>query len=384
MSYLTNVECSKCGTTYDAERLIKVCLECGYPLLARYQLDLARDSLDRDEITGRPADLWRFFELLPVRDPKNIVTMGEGGTPVLKLERLGRQLNLDNLYLKDEGQNPTGSFKALGLAVAVSRAIELGVREFVIPTAGNAGGALALYAARAGIPAHVYMPQDAPFINTLEVQMAGADLHLVPGLINDAGREAAAAAVEHGWFDVSTLKEPYRLEGKKIMGYELAIAFDWRLPDVIIYPAGGGTGLIGMWKAFDELESLGWIGEARPRMVVVQSSGCAPIVKAFHEGVEEAELWENASTIAGGIRVPMAIGSRLMLDALHSSGGTAVAVDDDHILAAQSRLASMEGIFACLEGAAPIAALETLVDREWIESEERVLVFNTGTGLKHL
>jgi threonine synthase len=383
MSYLSHLECSKCGTLFDADRLIRVCFECGYPLLARYQVDKARDQLDRDELATRPSNLWRFFELLPVKDRNNIVTMGEGGTPVLKLERLGGQLGLGHLFLKDEGQNPTGSFKAMGLAVAVSRAIELGATEFVIPTAGNAGGALAAYAARAGIPAHVYMPQDAPLINTLEVQMAGADLHLVPGLINDAGREAAAAAEEHGWFDVSTLKEPYRIEGKKIMGYELAMAFDWQLPDVIIYPTGGGTGLVGMWKAFEEMESLGWIGEARPRMVVVQSSGCAPIVKAFHDGAEEAELWENASTIAGGLRVPMAIGSRIMLDSLYSSGGTAIAVDDDRILAAQSRLASSEGVFACVEGAAPIAALEALVDQKWISPEDRVLVFNTGTGLKH-
>ncbi|MGB3715409.1 MAG: threonine synthase [Candidatus Promineifilaceae bacterium] len=383
MSYLSHLECSNCGSTYDAEGLIRVCLECGYPLLARYHLDQARGRLDRDEITERRAELWRFRELLPVRDPANIVTLGEGGKPLLKLERLGKQLSLSNLYLKDEGQNPTGSFKALGLSVAVSRGVELGAGEFVIPTAGNAGGALASYAARAGVPAHVYMPQDAPLINILEVQVAGADLHLVSGLINDAGREAAAAADEHGWFDVSTLKEPYRLEGKKIMGYELAVAFDWQLPDVIIYPTGGGTGLVGMWKAFSEMEALGWIDGYRPRMVVVQSSGCAPIVKAFNEGVDEAVPWEEASTLAGGLRVPMAIGSRLILTALVESGGTAVALDDSQFRDAQFRLASTEGIFACLEGAATIAALETLVEQDWIKPEERVVVFNTGTGLKH-
>jgi threonine synthase len=331
----------------------------------------------------RRAELWRFRELLPVRDPANIVSMGEGGKPLLKLERLGQQLSLSNLYLKDEGQNPTGSFKALGLSVAVSRGVELGAGEFVIPTAGNAGGALASYAARAGVPAHVYMPQDAPLINILEVQMAGADLHLVAGLISDAGREAATAAGEHGWFDVSTLKEPYRLEGKKIMGYELAVSFDWQLPDVIIYPTGGGTGLVGMWKAFDEMEALGWIDGYRPRMVVVQSSGCAPIVKAFLEGSDEAEPWEEASTFAGGLRVPMAIGSRLILAALDESRGTAVALNDSQFHEAQIRLASTEGIFACLEGAATIAALETLVEQEWIKPDERVVVFNTGTGLKH-
>jgi threonine synthase len=382
MSYLSYLECSYCQQHHEADQLIKVCSQCGYPLLARYHLDLARDQLDRDRISRRPAGLWRFHELLPVRDAKNIVSLGEGGTPVLKLERLGGQLGLENLYLKDEGQNPTGSFKALGMSAAVSRALELGASEFVVPTAGNAGGALAAYAARAGVAAHVYMPQDAPKINILEVQMTGADLHLVPGLINDAGREAAAAAEKHGWFDVSTLKEPYRLEGKKTMGYELAIAFDWQLPDVIIYPTGGGTGLVGMWKAFEEMEDLGWIGAKRPRMVAVQSSGCAPIVKAFQDGAEEALPWEDAVTDAGGIRVPVAIGSRLMLSAIVDSEGTAVAVDDSQIREAQRRLASTEGVFACLEGAAPIAALESLVEQEWLGREERVLVFDTGTGLK--
>jgi threonine synthase len=382
MNFLSHLECSKCGVTFDAEQLIRVCLECGYPLLARYHIDRAAQALDKEQVASRPDGIWRFSELLPVRDPANIVTLGEGDTPVLSLDRLGNQLGLENLFLKDEGQNPTGSFKALGLAVAVSRAKELGASEFVIPTAGNAGGALAAYAARAGIPAHVYMPEDAPVINAREVQMTGADLQLVPGLINDAGREAATAADKNGWFDVSTLKEPYRLEGKKIMGYELAIAFDWRLPDVIIYPTGGGTGLVGMWKAFDEMEALGWIGESRPRMVVVQSSGCAPMVKAFEDGKEEAVPWENAETIAGGLRVPMAIGSRLILSALYESNGTAVAVDDDHIQLAQAKLASSEGIFACVEGAAPIAALEILVEQDWIAPHERVLVINTGTGLK--
>ncbi|MFN2188565.1 MAG: threonine synthase [Candidatus Promineifilaceae bacterium] len=382
MSYLTHLECSECGSIYDADRLIKVCLNCGYPLLARYNLQEASRKLDKDQLAGRRGGIWRFSELMPVRDRANIVSMGEGGTPLIKLERLGSQLGLEQLYLKDEGQNPTGSFKAIGLSVAVSRARELGVSEFVIPTAGNAGGALAAYAARVGIPAHVYMPVDAPAVNHTEVRMTGADLHLVPGLINDAGREAATAANENGWFDISTLKEPYRLEGKKIMGYELAAAFDWELPDVIIYPTGGGTGLVGMWKAFEELEALGWVGSARPRMVVVQSSGCAPIVKAYEEGAEEATLWENAVTIAGGLRVPAAIGSRMMLRTLAESRGTAIAVDDDLILEAQSRLAEMEGIYACVEGAAPAAALEILVARGWIASHEKVVIFNTGSGLK--
>jgi threonine synthase len=321
--------------------------------------------------------------MLPVRNREHIVTLGEGGNPVLKLDNLGRQLGLEQLYLKDEGQNPTGTFKAMGLSAAVSRALELGVREFVIPTAGNAGGALAAYAARAGVPAHVFMPQDAPLINILEVQTMGADLHLVNGLINDAGRESGEAAAEGGWFDVSTLKEPYRLEGKKIMGYELAKALDWQLPDVVIYPTGGGTGLIGMWKAFDEMEALGWIGRQRPRMVVVQSEGCAPIVKAFHDGVEVAEPWENAATLAGGLRVPVAIGSRLMLTALRDSAGTAVALSDSQFREAQGVLAASEGIFASLEGAATVAALPRLIDQGWLEPGERILIFNTGSGLKH-
>jgi len=343
----------------------------------------AASEIDRDALASRPASMWRFHEMLPVRDLENRIDLGEGGKPILKLKLLSRSMGLNNVYIKDEGQNPTGSFKALGLAAAVSRAYELGVREFVIPTAGNAGGALAAYAARAGAKAHVYMPSDAPLVNITEVQMTGADLQLVPGLINDAGREAAAAAKAGGWFDVSTLKEPYRVEGKKIMGYELAQTFGWELPDVIIYPTGGGTGLIGMWKAFDEMEKLGWIGSKRPRMVAVQSDGCAPIVKAFHEGQESSEPWQNAATFAGGLRVPVAIGSRLMLTALRDSGGTAVAVPDNHIMQAQQRLAACEGMFVSLEAAATIAALEKLVQDNWVQPDEKVLVFNTGSGLKY-
>jgi threonine synthase len=383
MNYLTHLQCSHCEVTYDADQLIRLCTACGYPLLARYDLEKARQSLDREMVARRPSTMWRFEELLPVRDSQHIVTLGEGGKPVLKLNQLGPKLGLNNLYIKDEGQNPTGSFKALGLAAAVSRAVELGVEEFVIPTAGNAGGALAAYAARAGKRAHVYMPTDAPLINIMEVQVTGADLHLVNGLINDAGREAAADAAEGGWFDVSTLKEPYRVEGKKIMGYELALMFDWELPDVIIYPTGGGTGLIGMWKAFDEMEQLGWIGSHRPRMVSAQSTGCAPIVKAFHDGVDEAEPWPNASTMAGGLRVPVAIGSRLMLTALRDSDGTAVAVPDSEIREAERLLATREGMFVSLEAAATIAALQKLIADNWIDPDERVVVFNTGSGLKY-
>ncbi len=382
MNYLSHLECSHCRQEYDANQLIRLCTECGLPLLARYDLTQAASKLDRDEVAARPGGLWKFRELLPVDDGRHIVTLGEGDKPVFKLDRLGRQLGLRQLYVKDEGQNPTGSFKALGLSVAVSRAMELGVKEYVIPTAGNAGGALAAYAAHAGALAHVYMPQDAPKINQLEVRLAGADLHLVDGLINDAGREAASAAAENGWFDVSTLKEPYRLEGKKIMGYELARAFDWRLPEVVVYPTGGGTGLLGMWKAFEEMEELGWIGSHRPRMVSVQPDGCAPIVKAFHDGAEAAEPWKNAATAAAGLRVPVAIGSRLMLSALCDSRGTAVAVSDGKMREMQTTLAAREGLFACLEGAAAFAALPVLIDQGWLRPDERVVVFNTGSGFK--
>lgn len=383
MSFLTHLECSHCQVQYDAEKLIRVCTDCGYPLLSRYDLQEAAKVVNPDVIASRPAGLWRIHEMLPVRDPKYIVSMGEGGKPILPLKQLGTELGLNHLYMKDEGQNPTGSFKALGLSAAVSRALELGVTEFVIPTAGNAGGALACYSARAGVSAHVYMPQDAPLINIMEVQMSGADLHLVDGLINDAGREAGIAAKEGGWFDVSTLKEPYRLEGKKMMGYELAEWFNWNLPEVILYPTGGGTGLIGMWKAFDEMEQMGWIGSKRPRMVCVQSAGCAPVVKAFHDGADEAGQWQNAHTLAGGLRVPAAIGSRIMLDALYASNGTGVTVTDNEIRQAQARLSTREGLFVCLEGAATVAALQKLIADEWVAPDERVLLFNTGSGLKH-
>jgi len=338
--------------------------------------------VDRDGLQFRQPSIWRYQELLPVRDPVNIVTLGEGGRPVLPLRRLGDRLGLGNLFLKDEGQNPTGSFKALGLAVAVSRALELGIRQLVIPTAGNAGGAMAAYASRAGISAHVFMPRDAPLINQVEVNATGADLHLVDGRIDDAGREAAQMARAGGWFDMSTLKEPYRLEGKKIMGYELAAHFQWRLPDVIVYPTGGGTGLVGMWKAFGELETLGWIDSRRPRMVAVQSEGCAPVVKAFLDGAENTDYWPDAHTIAGGLRVPATIGGRMMLGALRDSNGYAVAVSDADISRAQQMLAFAEGLYVCLESAATVAGLQKLISLGWVEPDEAIVLFGTGSGLK--
>lgn len=312
------------------------------------------------------------------------MTLGEGDTPLLPLSHLGKIYSLPHLYVKDESLNPTGSFKARGLVVAVARAVELGVRAFVIPTAGNAGGALAAYAARAGVRAHVYMPADAPRVNQAEVQITGASLHLVDGLIGDAAREASQSVEKEGWFDVSTFKEPYRLEGKKTMGYELAEDFHWELPEVILYPTGGGTGLVGMWKAFDELEALGWIGKARPRMVSVQAAGCAPIVKAFQEGASRSQTWEGAHTIAAGLRVPSAFADRQILQALRISQGNAVAVSDAQILAAQRELAVQEGLFAAPEGAATLAALRLLVEKGWVRPDERVVLFNTGSGLKYV
>lgn len=382
MSYLSHLECPECARNYAADELRTVCPECGSPLLACYDLPLVRAHLDRDAVLARPHTMWRWRELLPVRDEAHIVTLAEGGTPMLQAPRLGKQLGLPKLYLKDEGRNPTGTFKARGIGMAVSRAVELGVRGFVTPTAGNAGGALAAYAARAGLAAHVFMPVDAPPSNQNEVKMAGAFLHLVQGLISDAGRESQAFAKESGLFDVSTLKEPYRLEGKKTMGYEIADDLNWRLPDVILYPTGGGTGLIGIWKAFDELEQLGWIGKSRPRMVCVQAAGCAPMVKAYEEGRERCEFFTGAQTIAAGLRVPKPLGDRLILRAVRQSKGTAISVTDDEMMAARAMIAAAEGIQACLEGSATVAALQKLIASGWVKPDECVVCLNTGTGFK--
>lgn len=384
MSYLTHLECTACGQTCSADELQTVCRACGKVLYARYDLVRARRELDRDAFAGRPATLWRWRELLPVRDPAHVVTLGEGGTPLLPAPRLGAELACDRLFIKEEGLNPTGTFKARGMAVAVSRAKELGVPGLVAPTAGNAGGAMAAYAARAGLPAHVFMPQDAPEANKLEARVCGAQVHLVAGLITDAGRLAREQATAHGWFDVSTLREPYRVEGKKTMGYELALDLGWELPDAILYPTGGGTGLVGMWKAFDELEALGWIGSKRPRMFAIQATGCAPIVRAFARGERAAEPWENARTMAGGLRVPAAIGDYLMLDILRQSGGGGVAVSDEEMLAAMGEAAHAEGVVMCPEGAATVAGLRRLLHDGYLRGSERIVLFNTGSGLKYL
>jgi threonine synthase len=383
-SALLYLECPECHAWHDPEQLQTICAACRSPLLARYALETVRLALTPAEVASRPRGLWRWHELLPVRDPYFRFSLGEGDSPMLPLPRLGAQLGVPQLFVKDESGQPTGSFKARGMAVAVSRAAELGVREFVVPTAGNAGGALAAYAARAGVPAHIYMPQDAPEVNKAEVRLTGADLRLVDGLINEAGRQAAAAGQEHGWFDVSTLKEPYRLEGKKTMGLELAEDFDWVLPDVILYPTGGGTGLVGMWKAFDELEALGWIDSRRPKMVSVQAEGCAPVVRAYAAGEERMTLWEDADTHAAGLRVPLPFADRLILRILRDSGGTAVAVSEEAIRAAQAQWAACEGMFVAPEGAAALAAAQHLVQAGWLDPAARVVLYNTGTGLKYV
>jgi threonine synthase len=382
-SFLTHLECTRCGKHYDPRVLQTLCHGCARPLYARYDLDALKTSVRKEELRGREASLWRYREFLPVDEGVERVTLGEGWTPLLPCPRLGARLGLRDLLVKDEGQIPTGSFKARGMAVAVTRAKELGARSLAVPSAGNAGGAMAQYGARAGLECHVFMPADVPMLNRIECVAAGAKTYLVRGLITDCGKIVREGAAQRGWFDMSTLKEPYRVEGKKTMGLELAEQLDWKLPDVVLYPTGGGTGLVGMWKAFEELEAIGWIGSERPRMVAVQSEGCAPIARAFHSGAEYAEPWQNAKTMASGIRVPAAVGDFLMLRALRGSGGTGVTVSDAEIDLGTKLIAQTEGLFVCPEGGATVAGLGKLVESGWVRPEERVVLFNTGTGLKY-
>ncbi len=383
MRFLSHLECARCGAGHDARRVQNLC-PCGAPLLVRYHLDRVAAAVRPDMLVGRPTNLWRYIELLPVDDPTNVVSLGEGWTPVWPLRRLGGALGLPHLSLKDEGLNPTGTFKARGAAVGVSRARELGITEFAMPTAGNAGGAWAAYGARAGMRAHIVMPVDAPAMNVREALAAGADVRLVRGLISDAGRIVARAVARYGWFDASTLKEPYRIEGKKTMGLEIAEQTGWNPPDVILYPAGGGVGLIGLWKAFAELRALGWLPErARPRLVAVQAEGCAPLVRAWEEGRAESEFWPDAATVASGLRVPKALGDFIVLRAVRETGGTCVAVSDREILDAVARLAREEGLLVCPEGAATLAAVLRLRDTGWLTRDARVLLLNTGSGLKY-
>ncbi|MBV9210785.1 MAG: threonine synthase [Acidobacteria bacterium] len=380
-----HLECALCGLKHEARRLQNLCAECGKPLLVRYDLERAARSLTKESLAARRADLWRYMEVLPVEREENIVSLGEGWTPLLETNRLAAKLGMTGkLFIKDESQNPTQSFKARGMTTAVSMAKELGVKKLAVPSAGNAAGALAAYAARAALEAHIFMPRDTPRANVVECEQTGAHVTLIDGLITDCGAEVGRRKDVEGWFDVSTLKEPYRVEGKKTLGYELAEQLDWTLPDVIIYPTGGGTGLIGMWKAFDEMQTLGWIDERRPRMVSVQSSGCAPIVRAFEEGKRFAEEFQDAETVASGLRVPRAIGDFLILDALRESKGTAVAVSDAELLAAVHEIGASEGLFTAPEGAACLPALKKLLQAGEVGKDERVVLFNTGAGVKYL
>jgi threonine synthase len=383
MSWLSHLECGACAEQYDPERIWNLCPACGKPLLARYRIDRERAFAWRTELAGRSPGLWRYAEMLPVRNPSFRLTLGEGGTPLLPAERLGAAVGCADLWIKDEGVNPTGSFKARGLCVAVSRALELGAAVLSIPSAGNAAGAMSAYASLAGLPAFVFMPRDVPRPFVSECRALGAEVEMVDGVITDCGRAAAEGVRTHGRFDMSTLKEPYRIEGKKTMGYEIAERFGWVLPDVILYPTGGGTGLIGMWKAFDEMEQMGWIGGRRPRMVVVQSTGCAPMVTAFQAGADAAQPWPAPETIADGLRVPAAVGDFLILSVLRESRGTAIAVPDAAMLQGANLIGRTQGIFASPEGGATVAALQALLNSGWIDARERVVLFNTGSGHKY-
>jgi len=388
-SYLSHLECSMCHRQYDGNQLHTTSPCCSRPLLAQYDLaSIARD-VTQDEIARREASMWRYHELLPVREKGNILTLGEGMTPLLAASRLApfKMEKEVRLFIKDEGQNPTGSFKARGMAVAVSRAAELGVRGLATPTAGNAGAAMAAYAARGGLPAYVVAPKDAPESCIKQTRLYGVEVALIPGLISDAGRLAADVARQRGWFNVATLQEPYRVEGKKTMGLELAEQLGWRLPDAIIYPAGGGTGIVGMWKAFAELHELGWLQDGKdrhlPKMIIVQAEGCAPLVRAFERGEEEAEIWpsEEANTLAAGLRVPAAIGDRLILKAIYESGGTAIRVSDEAMLQMVQYAAQREGMLIAFEAAATLAAYHTLLARHFLEPDDETVLFFTGSGL---
>lgn len=381
----SHIECSRCGKQLPPGRLYNLC-ECGGPLLVRY--DLNRETMPRESLVSRTKTLWRYREVLPLDLEKSPVTLGEGFTPLLHARRLGERLGLSRLYLKDEGTNPTRSFKARGQTVAITMARELGARKVAIPSAGNAGGAMAAYAAAAGLDALVYMPEGTPVMNRLECSILGAEVKLIAGSIKDCGRALAerirSEASSEKWFDVSTLKEPYRIEGKKTMAYEVVEQLDGDVPDVMIYPTGGGTGLVGMWKAFAEMEQLGWTSGRRPRMIAVQATGCAPMVRAFERGAERAEEWTDPATIASGLRVPSAVGDALILRAIRESDGTAVAVDDDAMLRAVREIAHSEGIVTSPEGGATLAALERLLERNVIAPSESVVLFLTGSGYKYV
>jgi len=375
---VTHLECALCKQKFSAGEIHNLC-PCGGPLLVRYDLAAIRRSWDRSQLASAPNNMWRYSPALPVARPESIISLGEGMTPLLKIHGPGNPL-----WLKDEGLNPTGSFKARGLSCAVSMCRELGVRKIAIPSAGNAASALSAYAAAAGIEAYVFMPRDVPQSNFIECKAYGAKVTLVDGLISDCAKIVASRKDAEGWFDISTLKEPYRIEGKKTMGYELVEQLGWRVPDAIFYPTGGGVGLIGMWKAFDEMEQFGWIGPKRPKMIAVQADGCAPVVRAFEKHEPRSEFWQNASTVASGLRVPKPLGDFLILEAVERSGGAAIAVSDDDLIDAGIRLAEKDGIFIAPEGAACLPALDRLIASGLLKKDDEIVIYNTGSGLKYL
>ena len=383
-STFSHLECTSCSKIFPKDQLLNLCPLCSLPLFARYDLDKAKYELDKNLLVQREATMWRYKELMPIENEENIVTLGEGWTPLVSANRLGKKLGFSNLLLKDESLNPTGSFKARGMSAAISQAKEKGVSKIAIPTAGNAGGAAAAYAAKAGIESFIFMPSDTPVAFQVECEQHGAIVEKIDGLISDCGKIVAERKASVGWFDISTLKEPYRVEGKKTLGYELAEQLNWNLPDVIIYPTGGGTGIIGMWKAVQEMENMGWIDSKRPRMISVQPEGCAPIVRAFNEGLDNAPTFENAETVASGLRVPSAIGDFLILQSIRESNGYAIAVSDKALLEGVQLLGKTEGIFAAPEAGATVAALSGLVESQHINQNEKIVLFITGGGAKYI
>jgi len=384
LTTLSHLECSKCGEQHAAGQVHNLCVKCAGPLLVRYDLEKARQNWSREWLMRAPASMWRYAPVLPVGRPECLISLGEGFTPLISTRRTAARLGMKHLWVKDEGINPTGSFKARGLSCAISMCVELGIKKIAIPSAGNAASASAAYAAAAGIECHIFMPRDVPQSNFIECKAFGAKVTLVDGLISDCGRIVGERKAAEGWFEVSTLKEPYRIEGKKTMGYEVAEQFQWQLPDVIFYPTGGGVGMIGMWKAFEEMEILGWIGPKRPKMIAVQVEGCQPVVRAFEQGAASSEFWQNAYTVASGLRVPKPLGDFLVLEAVRKSGGTAIAVSDEEMLTAGIQLATDEGLFVAPEGAACIAALEKLLANGFLKPDEKMVIYNTGAGLKYL
>jgi threonine synthase len=383
MGHVSHLECSVCGQRHEAGIVQTLC-ECGWPLLVRYDLAKTRATWTRDSLTNAPSNMWRYAPLLPVADPAHVITLGEGLTPLLRADRLASRLGASDLWVKDDGLNPTGSFKARGMACTLSMCLELGLTKVAVASAGNAGSALAAYAAASGIEAHIFVPRDVPRANYTEYRAYDAHVTLVDGLISDCGRIIAERKQAEGWFDLSGLKEPYRIEGKKTMGYEIAEQFGWTLPAAILYPTGGGVGLIGMWKAFDELEALGWISSARPKMIAVQTTGCQPVVRAFENGDARTTFWNDAHTIAAGLRVPKPLGDALTLAAIRASGGTAVAVTDEELLDSSLELSGATGVFAAPEGGACLAALKKLFATGFLKPDQRIVLYNTATGLKYL